>query len=328
MYNLAKINASYLDEFFRFVAMPVVAQVTYCAFGATDNECKPYPGAKGLFYNWESGNSSLIDTPSGKWITRMIEENIGPFDDNIGKCSTLVGRNLTLKHGLHNRIIIDLDSGIRRPPLYNYRSGSWNEWLTKSDWLTTSWSLYIHEVKEAVGSYALVNEIERLKINFDTITDVTFTTEKYITLSKDDQLCNDDPSYSHQRCRQRCYEEFVIPCTIPGVNQENTSAISQKSREKTGFKQPRECNMKDTRDDIDYGLVKASLFTRNGSRAFQDAMDNCCAKPCTYYRFRAQQFLSYVYKKASEMRMLGVRPAEDSYKAKIRIGIGDSRVKV
>ncbi|CAG0915056.1 unnamed protein product [Notodromas monacha] len=282
MYNLAKINASYLDEFFRFVAMPVVAQVTYCAFGATDNECKPYPGAKGLFYNWESGNSSLIDTPSGKWITRMIEENIGPFDDNIGKCSTLVGRNLTLKHGLHNRIIIDLDSGIRRPPLYNYRSGSWNEWLTKSDWLTTSWSLYIHEVKEAVGSYALVNEIERLKINFDTITDVTFTTEKYVTLSKDDQLCNDDPSYR--------------------------------------FKQPRECNMKDTRDDIDYGLVKASLFTRNGSRAFQDAMDNCCAKPCTYY--------SYVYKKASEMRMLGVRPAEDSYKAKIRIGIGDSRVKV
>jgi hypothetical protein len=55
--------------------------------------------------------STPIGTPNGEWLTRIVEEYVTPFNENFGRCATLMP-NVTLKPGLQQNVIIDLDSGI------------------------------------------------------------------------------------------------------------------------------------------------------------------------------------------------------------------------
>ncbi len=67
-------------------------------------------------YHWERQDLSRpIETPSGKWKTRLVEENINAYDDNFARCSTFIP-NVTIHSGVQQQIIIDLDAGYLRSP--------------------------------------------------------------------------------------------------------------------------------------------------------------------------------------------------------------------
>ena len=73
--------------------------------------------------DWENDNLSVSKvTPSGEWLTRIIEEYVTPFNENFGRCTTLMP-NVTLRPGLQQNIIIDMDSGIMDPK--KIKSPSW-----------------------------------------------------------------------------------------------------------------------------------------------------------------------------------------------------------
>ena len=70
-----------------------------------------------------------------------------------------------------------------------------------SGWIQPSWNVYIHDKSEVIPAYVVVNQITPIRLEHSTQTMIGFDTDRYTFISKKDDKCIDDPSYSLQRVR-------------------------------------------------------------------------------------------------------------------------------